>query len=113
MPTRTAAVPNPNAIRGASGPSSRDSLTLAALRGDCAEPLESETELVGDRRDSRMETSTKARIGAVALALGLLLLAPAASPSAGSLALLALLPATVLLVYGTFLVGTSVEGPVV
>lgn len=60
-----------------------------------------------------MDPSQKTRLGTVALLTGLLLLAPAASPGADTLALLALLPATALLVSGTLLVGTSVDGPVV
>lgn len=60
-----------------------------------------------------MNLGKKAMVGLVLMVVGLALLLPAASPTAGLLAVAVLLPATASLVYGTWLVGTSIEGQVV
>lgn len=52
----------------------------------------------------------KAMIGAVLMVVGTVLFLPGLLPGASQLATLALLPAAVLLTYGTYLLGTSEKG---
>ncbi|CAJ52850.2 hypothetical protein [Haloquadratum walsbyi] len=52
-------------------------------------------------------------IGAVFMIVGTVLLLPAVLPNIGELFTYALLPGAALLIYGTWLVGTSESGPAV
>lgn len=60
-----------------------------------------------------MSFGTKGMAGLALMIVGVLLFGVAVLPVAESIALLALVPATLLLVSGTWMVGTSVEGQVV
>lgn len=52
-------------------------------------------------------------IGAIFMIVGTVLLLPAVLPNIGELFTYALLPGAALLIYGTWLVGTSESGPAV
>ncbi|UIO99475.1 hypothetical protein Hbl1158_13230 [Halobaculum sp. CBA1158] len=52
----------------------------------------------------------KVLLGGALMLVGTLLLVPGVSPTAGTPARLALLPAAALLTYGTYLIGTSEDG---
>ena len=52
----------------------------------------------------------RATVGAELMLVGTVMFVPGLAPQAGQLATLALLPAAVLLTYGTYIVGTSGGG---